>query len=783
MYDFGLLSDFEFEKLSADILSRKLGVKLRFYKTGRDGGIDLKDDNIQNNIVVQVKHYFKSTFSNLMISLKKEVEKVKELNPNSYYVCVSQDLSPQNIKDIYDLFSDYMEDTSHIITKNQLEEFLNQEENQDILRKNFKLWLLSDKILRNIFSNDVFLDGDILLNDIEEELHFFVQTKIFNEALLSFNESNVLMLIGAPGVGKTMNSKMLVLSFVKQGYQIRYTSDSSITKIKKAITQNPNVKEVIYLDDFLGQYYFDLKAGQDKEIISLVKFVSRHKNKVLIMNSRITILQEAKRSLFKFRNFLDENKINVKIISMDNITLEEKAMIFMNHLLKEKIPSTYMKNLKQNSSYRRIVKHPNYNPRIIEFVTLKSRYKNVKPENYVEFINEHLTDPKEIWNDEFSNKLQQTDRIFMYTLFSLTEKYIDEDILKECFNYQLKNEMRLDSTIDYFNDTKSRLGNSLIKLYEDNLKVKIGVINPSLNDYLSNQLKNNDILLEQMKESSVYIDQIERLYGEQASQYLIDKLINGDYIKLKGTEGKFYSYFYYGIAVLEIKNETYKKIVEQNFNEFEKVYVPDKVINKKQIIIKMLDNDSLFKFYDMKKHLSNEKILTNIIYEFDYFELIELYEILGEKNELNELIVNKIYFSLDELVEEEIMTIDVFEQLEQISKTQDEHPLSKLEHLLVTGRDEEAREEWEFVHNIICGRILSLLEHKVSNISSKINLDRLLIKTENFLGSEYFFNEVESVLTAVMFPEPDYDKYDDLHWDDYQYDESDLDAIDRVFER
>lgn len=783
MYDFGLLNDFEFEKLSADILSRKLGVNLRFYKTGRDGGIDLKDDKIQNNIVVQVKHYFKSTFSNLMTSLKKEVEKVKELNPNSYYVCISQDLSPQNIKDIYDLFSDYMEDASHIITKSQLEEFLNKEENQDILRKNFKLWLLSDKILKNIFSNDVFLDGDILLNDIEEELHFFVQTKIFNEALLSFNESNVLMLIGAPGVGKTMNSKMLVLSFVKQGYQIRYTSDSNLTKIKKAITQNPNVKEVIYLDDFLGQYYFDLKAGQDKEIISLVKFVSLHKNKVLVMNSRITILQEAKRSLFEFRNFLDRNKIKVKIISMDNVTLEEKAMIFMNHLLKEKIPSAYMDNLKQNSSYRRIVKHPNYNPRIIEFVTLESRYKNVKPENYVRFINEHLTDPKEIWNDEFSNKLQQTDRIFMFTLFSLTEKYVDEDILKECFNYQLKNELRIDSTIDYFNDTKSRLGNSLIKLYEENLKVKIGVINPSLNDYLSNQLRNNDNLLEQMKKSAVYIDQIERLYGEKASQYLIDKLISGDYIELKGTEGKFYSYFYYGIAVLEIKNETYKKIVELNFNEFEKVYVSDKVINKKQIIIKMLDNDSLFKFYDMKNHLSNEKILTNIIYEFDYFGLIELYEILGEKNVLNDLIVNKIYLSLDELIEDEIMIIDVFEQLEQISKTQDEHPLSKLEHLLVTGREEEAKEELESIHNIICGRILSLLEQKVSEISSIIDFDRLSVKIEEILNSEFFYNEVESVLTAAMFPEPDYDKYDDLHWDDYQYDESDLDAIDRVFER
>ena len=83
MYDFTNLSDVEFEKLSADILSRQLGVKLRYFAPGRDGGIDLIDENQQKNIVVQVKHYAKSNLNSLLTSLKNELIKVKNMKPKS----------------------------------------------------------------------------------------------------------------------------------------------------------------------------------------------------------------------------------------------------------------------------------------------------------------------------------------------------------------------------------------------------------------------------------------------------------------------------------------------------------------------------------------------------------------------------------------------------------------------------------------------------------------------------------------------------------------------------
>ena len=61
MYNYANLNDAEFEALCRDIMSRKLGVPLRRFGPGKDGGVDLTDDVHTRNIIVQVKHYKLST--------------------------------------------------------------------------------------------------------------------------------------------------------------------------------------------------------------------------------------------------------------------------------------------------------------------------------------------------------------------------------------------------------------------------------------------------------------------------------------------------------------------------------------------------------------------------------------------------------------------------------------------------------------------------------------------------------------------------------------------------
>ena len=124
MYNFHNLCDFEFEMLCRDIMSRKLKKELRIFSKGRDGGIDLIDNCESKNIIIQVKHYINSSFSDLKRRLNKELEKVKKLDPNQYYICCSKNLSPSNVEEIYEIFKDYMESDRNIITLNEINEFL-----------------------------------------------------------------------------------------------------------------------------------------------------------------------------------------------------------------------------------------------------------------------------------------------------------------------------------------------------------------------------------------------------------------------------------------------------------------------------------------------------------------------------------------------------------------------------------------------------------------------------------------------------------------------------------
>ena len=53
---------------------------------------------------------------------------------NQYYVCCAQELTPGNIDDIYNLFSDYMKDSNNVIDLNNIDNFLKDQANNQTFR-------------------------------------------------------------------------------------------------------------------------------------------------------------------------------------------------------------------------------------------------------------------------------------------------------------------------------------------------------------------------------------------------------------------------------------------------------------------------------------------------------------------------------------------------------------------------------------------------------------------------------------------------------------------------
>lgn len=245
MFNLENLNDYEFELLCKDIMQVKLGSSLYTFPKGPDGGVDICDSQQDPNIIIQVKHYINSKYNDLIRSLKNEVPKVQKLCPKEYYICSGLKLTKKQKNEIFSLFQDYMEDCSYIIDSIEINDFLSEQENSDIVNKHYKLWLCSSSVLYLLNNKNVFIDCEELICDIEKEAPLFVQTNTYFQAKKKLQESGIIILVGAPGVGKSTISKMLLLYYANEEYAVRYTSDNDISSIKKALSIDPNKKEII----------------------------------------------------------------------------------------------------------------------------------------------------------------------------------------------------------------------------------------------------------------------------------------------------------------------------------------------------------------------------------------------------------------------------------------------------------------------------------------------------------------------------------------------------------
>ena len=134
MYNYSNLNDVEFEALCKDVMEKKLSTNLRLFAKGRDGGIDLTNNAVTHDIIIQVKHYIGSTFSNLRTTLKAEIKNVDKWKPNQYYVCCGMQLTNANISEIYNMFAEFMDSDENIITLREIDEFLQLPQNKLIVK-------------------------------------------------------------------------------------------------------------------------------------------------------------------------------------------------------------------------------------------------------------------------------------------------------------------------------------------------------------------------------------------------------------------------------------------------------------------------------------------------------------------------------------------------------------------------------------------------------------------------------------------------------------------------
>ena len=525
MLNYANLNDMEFEALCKDIMEKKLGVNLRRFAPGRDGGVDLTDDANSKSIIVQVKHYRNSTTAQLVNSLKGELKKVTKLSPQKYYICCSRELTPENINDLYLHFQGFMDSSDQVITILEIDDFLKKTENRDILKKHFKLWLDDTGILQELGNDDIFVDCEAFLDDAEDLHKLFVCTSAFDRALNALKNDQTLCIIGDSGVGKSITSKMLVLHYASQKYRVRYTSNvTDLGSLKASLRNDPDSKEVILLDDCFGQAYFEMKSTQSSELISLIKYVKRRPNKVLILNSRVTIFQEARQRQRDLINCIERKDFKVHLLDINKLSAEEKAKILYNHLAFSDIPDDYFEDIKTDQRYRKIINHRNYNPRIIEFVCNPKRYKTVAANKFFLFFLKHLDNPREMWKDEYDDRLKLEDRILLQTVYSLTTTTVNAKAVRQCFEHRISRIQTIDKTIDQFSRSLQRLNEGFIRILDNRGIKELSMQNPSINDFLDGRLLRNNAERTELLSSICMVNQLRLLPEADRIPYVVELL-------------------------------------------------------------------------------------------------------------------------------------------------------------------------------------------------------------------------------------------------------------------
>ena len=521
LYNFENLSPLDFEKLGINLLEKHLAIPLiETFKVGRDWTIDgrfIDSSGITN--IIQCKHYKK--FSNLKQDLKHETEKIKSLCEQKklpdlfkYILITSLGLTPKNKKEIRECIP-YLKKDQDIYGRDELNSLI--EKYPEIEKNHFKLWINSTNVLQLILNQDIYNQTYFQKDSIKRKIELYVETGSINLAEKILEDNNFCIISGVPGVGKTTLAEMLILKYLSRKYELIVISRD----IKEALkVYSPKKRILFYYDDFLGTTFLKeyLPKNEDSHLVQFINKVKKDKNKKFILTTREYILKQALATYEKIKN---ADVLSGKfILELNQYSLKNKAEILLNHLYFSEIEKEFLKNLKDNKKYRDIVRHRNFNPRLIEFMGKKSNLRNIAHNRYSDWCIQNLDNPEKIWEYAFRNVSSNSQAVLYYLASSrlpISYTTIESDFNSFYEDYCQK--YRLPLISDPLQKSMKELEDSFISLQQDSSgSINISFINPSVNDFLESLIKEDIVLSKNLIEIYSYSSQIQRVLAIIASK-------------------------------------------------------------------------------------------------------------------------------------------------------------------------------------------------------------------------------------------------------------------------
>lgn len=562
-YDFKALNDKEFEVLCADILSQTFGHRYERFKPGRDQGVDGRFfSETGGEVILQCKHWIRTPLSSLLLSLANiEKPKIDKLNPSRYILAVSNPLSRNDKQKIAKALTPHIKTEDDIFGNEDLNDLLRA--HKKIEERHYKLWLNSSSVLQHIMNLAILGRSRDSLLEIQEKSDLYVVTSNHGKALTQLETCGVVIVTGEPGIGKTTLADHLCLHYAAK--------DFAFLKIENDTIEAESVfdidsKQIFYFDDFLGRNYLEALNGHEgSKIINFIKRVVRNKNKRFVLTSRSTILNQGKvlHDIFQHEN-LEKKEYELKITSLSEL---DKAKILYNHIWHSELATEYIDEIYKGKRYFSIIKHANFNPRLISYITDTSRLEKVGAVGYWTYIEESLDNPAHIWEHSFMAQQDDFSRALIILVVLNGQRIFEDELSSTYYRFvALPDTQSMKGLQDLQSNLKFLTGSFLNRYISSGHKVEFDLFNPSIGDFVLSRLAGDITMIERA---------LLCLHTPASITTLISFFENST---LKKKECQ------------RIANKISLKLVEENFHEYSMEYTSDLVIF---IINKLLPNVAL----------------------------------------------------------------------------------------------------------------------------------------------------------------------------------------------
>jgi hypothetical protein len=482
------LSDVDFELFVADLLGREFGVRFEVSSRGPDGGVDLLATQADGIVhVVQCKHYVHSSMADLVRAAQHERTKLAASGRqvDKYTFVTSRRLTRGGREKLRDVLAPFASSTTDVLGAADLDLLLKQHPQVEL--EHVKLWLSGSGPLDRLLNAGPYERTHALLHEIRAALPRYVQTSSFWAALDVLRRQGVCVISGSPGVGKTTLGNLLLLSSAQEGYR-PFEIGRDVEEAWRLYREDE--RQVFIFDDFLGRTtLFESVSDDIRSLRRFISHVARDASSRFVLTTREYVWRQATRQSEEFNlHGFDAQRY---LLQLEAYSARDRALILYNHVyFSPLLGPAARESLSHKNGYERMVTHPAYNPRLVEWLTVLQRPTPEQEANFADYCVHVLENPSMLWTHSFERGLEDAGRIAIWSLAGMPTWTPDEELMGAMEHGLASRSLQSDpQTIQ---DTLRTLDGSFVRsrMTLDG-RMTFALINPSLLDFLSQRVESH----------------------------------------------------------------------------------------------------------------------------------------------------------------------------------------------------------------------------------------------------------------------------------------------------